>query len=116
MSIHRRFQESAEQNPLLPLALGLVSALDTLDRHLADAGGDGGATTPHPGASEPPLEPDDPFVLAALGAVALRRSLATWLTAACATPGAVDAPHADEPSDAGRSTPTAARHRQDLAR
>jgi len=84
MSLRDRLQESAEQNPLVALALGLQSAMRVLDRLLTD---DLAATAATAGdtrraAVEPALAPDDPFVLAALGVVAVRRSIGAWLDGA----------------------------------
>jgi phage tail tape-measure protein len=103
MSLRDRLQESAEQNPLLALALGLESAIHAVDRLLTEDStthgalvGAGGAG----GAAQAALAPDDPFVLAALGVVALRRSIGAWLDSAAGSGGP-----SPLPADARPTTP-----------
>ena len=103
MSLRDRLQEAAGQNPLVALALGLQSAIHALDRLLTDDlaghGASDGDEDPRGAAAEPALAPDDPFVLAALGVVALRRSIGAWLDSAAAS----GAP-SPLPDDARRTT------------
>jgi hypothetical protein len=81
MRPHDRVQEAAAQNPLVPLALGLVAALGALDALLTDV------ADPSPDRLESPaLAADDPIVLAALGVVALRRVIGGWLDVAVGEP------------------------------
>lgn len=119
MAIHSRLPD-AGRHALVPLALGLIAAGEKLGAALirnAEPGAtlervattDTSADARRDGTSaEPPLDADDPFVLAALGAIALRRTLDGWL--ATATHG--DARNAHD----AQAAPHPLRRLQDLTR
>ncbi len=76
-----------EADVIVLVALGAVSALARLGAWLERAARDG---------SEPPLDADDPALLAALGLISLSRTAARWLDVAASVPRATagaDGPH-----------------------
>lgn len=81
MRPHDRLADAAGRNPLVALALGLVAVSSALD---ALARADLAASAAADEADEPPLASDDPFVLAALGLIALRHTVGAWLDVAAA--------------------------------
>jgi hypothetical protein len=63
-----------QHNPLVPLALGLLSLDRELDRLLVD----------QVDAETPALGPEDPTLALFLGIISLRRSFHRWLEHGCA--------------------------------
>jgi hypothetical protein len=82
MRIADQVAACGDENPLVPLALGVASALEAAKRALDDDRPDGAAEE-GPAA---PLDGEDPVVLAALGVLALRRSVGRWLAVLCSQP------------------------------
>lgn len=82
MRIAEQVPACGDENPLVPLALGVVSALEAAERALGEDDPEGSAAE----RTSPPLDDEDVVVLAALGVLALRRSVGRWLGVLCSQP------------------------------
>lgn len=104
MRILDEIEGRGEENPLVPLALGVLSSLESVLRRLEEEGG-ASAEVPSTGGvtAGPALEQNDPFVLATLGLLSVARTARRWLTLAAleAAPATPETPAA-EPSPFSR--------------
>jgi hypothetical protein len=98
MSPRERVQDAGRENVLVPLALGAISCLGSLERALLAPAARPAQPARGRADDAPPLADDDPLLLAALGALALRRSL----LAALVTGDACVATDDDQSTAAGR--------------